>query len=101
MIATFADDTVLMSSSACEKTAASALQQIMTQTVSWFERWGIEIKKDKTQQVIYTKRQPKNFAIKINDNQILLHPYAKYLGLTIDSKLTWEQHILNKRNEIK
>jgi len=46
----------------------------MTQTVSWFERWGIEINKDKTQQVIYTKRQPKTLAIKINDNQILLHP---------------------------
>jgi len=79
MIATFADDTVLMSSSACEKTSASTLQQIMTQTVSWFEGWGIEVNKDKTQQVIYTKGQPKNFAIKINYNQILLHPYAKYL----------------------
>jgi len=73
----------------------------MTQTVSWFERRGIEINKDKTQQVIYPKRQPKNFSIKNNDNQILLHPYVKYLGLTIDSKLTWKQHILNKRNEIK
>jgi len=60
MIATFADDTVLMSPRACEKTAASTLQQIMTQAVSWFERWGIEINKDKTQQVIYTKGQPKN-----------------------------------------
>jgi len=62
---------------------------------------GYRENKDKTQQVIYTKREPKSFTIKINDNQILLHPYAKYLGLTIDSKLTWKQHILNKRNEIK
>jgi len=84
MIVTFADDTVLTPSSACEKTTASILQQIMTQAVSRFERWGIEINKDKTQHVIYTKRQPKNFAIKINDNQILLKPYVKYLGLTID-----------------
>jgi len=45
-----------MSSSACEGTAASTLQQIMTQTVSWFERWGIEINKDITQRVIHTKR---------------------------------------------
>jgi len=49
----------------------------------------------------HTKRQPKNFAIKINDNQLLLHLYPKYLGLTIDSKLTWKQHTLNNRNETK
>jgi hypothetical protein len=36
----------------------------------------------------------------LNDIQIPRNTEIKYLGMTIDSKLTWKQHIANKRKHV-
>jgi hypothetical protein len=39
------------------------------------------------------------FTIGINDIQIPRKAEIKYLGMTIDSKLAWKQHIIKKRKQ--
>ena len=53
-------------------------------------------------QVIYTTRKTDNPPpITINNKNIKTSDHAKYLGMVIDSKLTWKQHIQEKNKQIK
>ena len=40
------------------------------------------------------------FDVYINDEPLEFNSKAKYLGVTIDNKLTWHQHIENIKNKI-
>ena len=101
MIATFADDTVLLSSNKDIKIAVANLQHLLNSTLNWFQNWGIQINSDKTIQVFYTnKKITDHQRLLINNAPILTDTKAKYLGMIIDSKLLWKDHILQKKNEL-
>lgn len=102
MIATFADDTVILYSNTKLTTAMSKMQRIINETTRWFEKWKIKINEQKTVQVIYTTRtkyQPQT--LQLNQTNIPNVNAAKYLGMYIDNKLTWKHHIEKKRDQIK
>lgn len=101
MIATFADDTVLIASDNNINNATSKLQKLMNTTMTWFEKWGIQVNADKTVQVVYTNRKYDNRSLTINNIPITQDTKAKYLGMIIDAKLTWKDHIIQKRGEVK
>lgn len=100
MIATFADDTVLLSSNKNIDVALTKLQTQLDSTLLWFKKWGIEINSSKTVQVIYTNRRYSNYHLHINNEPIKIDKKAKYLGMIIDAKLLWKEHIMQKRQEI-
>lgn len=102
MLATFADDTVVLSSDTCIKDATRQLQLILNSTLNWFNTWNLKINEDKTIQVIYTnKTKYSPEPLFINGKQLQIEKSAKYLGMHIDNKLTWKQHITSKRNQLK
>ena len=102
MIATFADDTILLSSNKDLTMAISNLQQLLDNTLNWFETWGILVNGEKTVQVTYTNRKIGDHqAITVNNTPIQNDSKAKYLGMVIDSKLNWKDHIIRKKNEVK
>ena len=49
----------------------------------------------KTNYMIITKRKINKslFKIKIGQNEIIQKDYVKYLGIIIDNKMNWTQHI--------
>jgi hypothetical protein len=51
-------------------------------------------------QVTFTLRKDQCSAVHINNTVIPQSPTAKYLGLRLDSRLTWTQHIDKKRKQI-
>lgn len=101
MIATFADDTVLLSASTNINSAIQNLQVLLNTTLNWFQAWGIQVNSDKTSLVIYTNRKVANHqSIQINNSPMPLDIKAKYLGMVLDAKLIWKDHIIQKRNEL-
>jgi hypothetical protein len=48
--------------------------------------------------ITFTLRKSSTSDVSINDIQIPRKIEIKYLGMTINSKLTWKQHIVKKRN---
>jgi hypothetical protein len=48
----------------------------------------------------FTLRKSLSPDVTINDIQIPRKTEIKYLGMTIDSKLTWKQHIAKKRKQV-
>lgn len=103
VIATFADDTVIMSADESLGTAINTLQTSIDETTNWFNKWGIKINESKTIGVIYTnKRKRENSAtLTINGEPIKIEKDAKYLGINIDEKLTWKKHIIKIKKQLQ
>ena len=92
----FADDTCLLFSA----NSTASLQSIANTELSKIEQWmasnKLTINHSKTKFMIVSKKG-KNAAINLqfNKRQIEQVKSIKYLGIMIDSKLTWDVHIKN------
>ena len=76
----------------------------MKQISCWLKANKLPLDTDKTNYVIFRPREKKyNYAIQIKiDNQLLKQKDSiKYLGLHIDSHLTWKPHIEHITKKIK
>jgi hypothetical protein len=67
---------------------------------TWPEKWRIRINENKSCSITFTLRKSPTPDVSINEIQIPRKTEIKYLGMTIDSKLTWKQHIVKKRKQI-
>lgn len=93
--ATFADDTVIMAIDEISANATNKLQNHIS-----LEKWKIKINEDKSQHVDFSLRQDQCPEIYINNNEIPRAKKTKCLGVHMDSRLTWKEHIITKRKQI-
>ena len=78
MIATFVDDTVLLSSGSSLHITTDQLQDTLDKTLDWFSKWHIKVNEDKTVQVIYTtKTKYTTLPLTINNKQVSIQPVAR------------------------
>lgn len=90
----FADDTLVYYSAKSLPFIKRILQGYVRQFEDWFTKWRININTAKTQAVIFSKRrvqQPQRICI--FGDYVNYAPSVKYLGVHLDSKLTFKQHI--------
>jgi len=99
-IATFADDTAIIASHDNPFTASFLLQRQLTKIQSWFNKWKIKVNESKSVQVTFALRDDSCPPLQINNVQIPQSDTVKYLGLHLDRRLTWQQHIFNKRKQL-
>jgi hypothetical protein len=88
---TFADDTVILAHHDDPVTASYKIQGHLDQLEAWLKKWWININATKSVQVTFTLRKEQCPVVYINNTVIPLSPTAKYLGLHLDSRLTWTQ----------
>jgi hypothetical protein len=67
---------------------------------TWSEEWRIRINEKKSCSMTFTLRKSSTPDVTISDIQIPRKTEIKYLGMTIDSKLTYKQHIAKKRKQV-
>jgi hypothetical protein len=67
---------------------------------TWFEKWRRRINENKSCSITFTLRKSSTPDVTFNDIQIPRNTEIKYLGMTIDRKLTWKQHIVKKRKQV-
>ncbi|KAL4143226.1 hypothetical protein QTP88_005583 [Uroleucon formosanum] len=85
----FADDTMFHTAHKNRNFAICQLQRQLDQTVIWIDRWRLKLNIDKTEAIIFGSRQNKHLRqIKIKNQTIKWKNQIKYLGVTMDSKLT-------------
>jgi hypothetical protein len=63
----------------------------------WLHKWKIVANETKSCHVTFTLRKGKCPAVKINQIYIPQKTTARYLGLHLDNKLTWRNHIRKNR----
>jgi hypothetical protein len=101
-IATFADDTAILSSHVNPNTASRELQDHLFKIQEWLKLWRIKVNETKSVQVTFTNKKQKHCpSVKLNEVKLPQKSEVKYLGMHLDRKLTWKKHIETKRTQLK
>uniref|UniRef100_A0A2S2N7M6 Putative RNA-directed DNA polymerase n=1 Tax=Schizaphis graminum TaxID=13262 RepID=A0A2S2N7M6_SCHGA len=104
-IALFAEDTVFYATGATNNAAIKRVQRQIDLAVLWFKQWKITLNPSKTKAIMFSNKplyQAKT--LHFENTQIKWSNTVKYLGVTIDSKLNFVNHIkttLHKASEAK
>ena len=97
---TSADDTVILATHADPRTAAQYLQHHLNITQDWLRKWRMKINKTESVQITFMLRKGRCPPVKINNVEIPVAAVTKYLGMHLDHKLNWRDHIVMKRKHI-
>lgn len=103
-IATFADDTLIYATNRSWRLAITSINNHLKLMTIWFNKWKIALNVNKTQAVLFSNIRPikrDKFHIKINGRNIPWSPQCKYLGVTLDYRLTFKNHIYNIRKNFR
>ena len=94
----FADDSLLFSSSADPLTSSQELTHAVTNVYNWLDDRGLQMNVKKTQAMFVPacqalSQEDLTLSVFCCDRQLsIVHSY-KYLGVVLDSKLTWAPHM--------
>lgn len=101
-LALFADDTALIATSFQKTQANKYLQSHINELEYYYDKWKIKVNAEKTKLIHLSKKKdtPKN-PITFYNNQIATDKTIKYLGVTLDQKLTFQQHITSATNKAR
>jgi hypothetical protein len=100
VLATFADDTAILSTDTNLNTATYHLQHHLNLLQDWFNTWHMKVNSAKSAHITFTNRKITSQSVTINAQCIPTKPGVKYLGLYLDRSLTWKTHITNKRTQL-
>ncbi|GBN33462.1 RNA-directed DNA polymerase from mobile element jockey, partial [Araneus ventricosus] len=91
----FADDSAVLAQGTTIKYILRTLQSFLVSLEEWLTKWRIAVNTNKTKAIIFRKGctnfNPTN--LELFDETIEWVTEVKYLGLIIDNKLTFRQHI--------
>ena len=73
------------------------MQKMLLSLVGWGAKCGLKFNPEKTVAVLFTRKRktPTNF-VEFEGVKLPYSETVRYLGVDLDSKLHWRQHILNK-----
>ena len=90
----YADDLILMASGYKHSTTMQKLQQVLNKLTTWGKTHGLQFNAAKTVAVYFTQSKHSNpdVHITMEGKAIEYSSSFKYLGVTIDNKLSWREH---------
>lgn len=95
-VALYADDTMFYTNDKNQKYAALCLQRQIDQTQTWLTKWRLRLNTSKTQAIIFGNKCYNSLPkLKINGTQLDWSTNTKYLGITLDRKLSMNTQVAN------
>jgi len=97
----FADDLTIYMTSSNFSLLKEFLQNATNKLNAWSTQQGLRLSPSKTKCIIFSNKQknPPNCIIKIGNESIENVSTIRILGLTLDRKLSWNDHIHNLKNQ--
>lgn len=101
MTATFADDTAFLAVGQTTQETATELNLTLSRFQRWTIQWRIRLNEAKSVHVDFTNKNQPYIPTYINHEVIPFSNQAKYLGMTLDTKLKWKEHVKKKREQLE
>ena len=96
----FADDTNIFCTDENIISLSNKISEELSKLNVWFAVNKLSLNISKTNYMIFcSKSIPNNINIRINDRVIERVPYTKFLGVIVDEKLNWKEHISKVKNK--
>ena len=97
----FADDGALLIHGKTLPILYRLMQKAIDKAAEWADEKGLTLSKEKTVTMLFTRKRKSIYKDHIQDLSLNGHTLTKvedcrYLGLTLDSRLNWNKHILDK-----
>lgn len=104
MTALFADDTAIYRASWNKKHAIIKLQETLNNFMKYYTKWKIKINATKTECIVFSHKKKlrlgeEDLSIKIDNELVYPKSTVKYLGVTLDQKLKYNEHITKACNQ--
>jgi hypothetical protein len=90
---TFADDTAILASHHNITIAASYIQKHLHQLQLWMTKWRVKVNEDKSTHIIFQLKHGDSPTVRINNIVIPQKNTVRYLGIHLDDKLRWREHL--------
>lgn len=100
-MATFADDTAILAVGRTNEESTEKLQIGINKICEWTTKWRIKLNESKSVHIDFTNKKVEHIPIIINQKIVPYANTAKYLGMTLDAKLRWKEHIKKKKKELE
>ena len=101
----YADDVVIWASTKNNAKQHKTLEQTMNTVLNSLSKWAtdnnMEINASKTVYQFFSMRHKNdNFDLNINNQKLPKSESTKYLGIHMDNKLTWKNHVVNTISKV-
>ncbi|TDG38136.1 hypothetical protein AWZ03_015442 [Drosophila navojoa] len=100
LIATYADDTAILSRNKSPEAASSQMQVYLQDLNRWLTRWSIGINAQKSTHITFATRRGACPEVTLGA-PIPRANKVKYLGVTLDKRLTYGPHITETAKKCK
>lgn len=98
----FADDILIVATGLDISTIIDQAQSAINTIIAWGDEHGLNFNPKKTVAIFFTRSRARNIPkISIKGEAIEYSTKMKYLGVTIDSRLTWTTHVTNQVTKCK
>ena len=99
----YADDGMFLVSGICPNTLVDIAQPVIDCAIAWGKENELQFSTKKTVAILFTrKRKSKpDTKLRINGEELEYSNWVKYLGIKINSRLTWHGHVLERIKKCK
>jgi len=97
LVADYADDKAIMSIHENPVTASANLQSHLDLLSQWYTKWRIKLNHSKSVHTTFSLKHGFCPPVTVDNIPIPMSNSVKYLGIILDKRLTWNQHIKSKR----
>lgn len=94
-LALYADDAAYYSSSIRNYFAVTKIQRTLDILPAWLEKWRLTVNVAKTQAICVGRGHPPKTKIRLLAQEVEWSPVVKYLGVSIDRRLSMKAHVKN------
>lgn len=99
-LALYADDTCIYAAAHHPDSVATYIQHHIDLLEDWCIKWKVKINAEKSHAVYFSWRSTPPPRIYIFDTVLEWENSARYLGVTLDKRLTWKTHVENVVNSM-
>ena len=98
----FADDSAIWKTGGSLESTTKQIQKELTKIESWCSKWGFNLSVRKKVGMVFSEvNRSDQTTIKLENQNIKFVKKTKFLGIVLDNRMSWSEHIKYKADKCK